>query len=283
VSAGTYTWGISGPDFLWFYAGLSAALSAAIACAWWLARGAAGDSTDTTTRELDMFELALLNGGPELAVTTAATKMLHDGVLRRDVDGSLVTALQPGIGACRIEREVFDAVGRRQAIHMDDVQDEMAGNDAIRSLRNSLVEEGLMLKRSRAAWLHSAWLLGAGLAALGVARLSVGASDDKSVGLLIAAVGAVVLATFWLAQQRPNATARGRRIVNRWREDLPGLPQAGQSAFTAALFGAAALWLIDPEIATALGVPRESATGWDWGWLSGRGDGGGCGSGGCGG
>ncbi|HEX8158999.1 MAG TPA: TIGR04222 domain-containing membrane protein [Solirubrobacteraceae bacterium] len=128
MSAVTYTWGISGPDFLWFYAGLCAAVAAGIACAWWLACGAAGDGT-ATTRELDMFELALLNGGPELAVTTAVTKMLHDGVLRQGADGSLVTVLQPGIGACRIEREIFDAVSRSQAIDIVALQHAMAAND----------------------------------------------------------------------------------------------------------------------------------------------------------
>lgn len=273
---GTDTWGISGPDFLWFYAGLSAAIAAGIGYAWWLALGAP-DAGAQTARDLDMYELALLNGGPELAVTTAATQLLREGALRRDVDGSLVAGVAPDIDAHRLEREAFYAVRRAQTNDADGLQDEMADSATIRSLRNRLIEEGLMLEQSRAARLRRAWLLGAGLGALGVCGLVAGAIDHAPVGLLGGSVGAVILGTAWLARRRPNATARGRQILNRWRQqDLQRLPQVGYSAMAVALFGGATLWLSDPEIAAALGVARESAAG--GGGSNGRGCGG-CGVG----
>ncbi|HEV7882351.1 MAG TPA: hypothetical protein VGO81_02210, partial [Solirubrobacteraceae bacterium] len=74
------TWGITGPQFLWFYGGLCAVVSAAI---WRVRRGVLGakQHSNDPTPDIGLYKMALLNGGPQLAITTAATKLHQEGVL----------------------------------------------------------------------------------------------------------------------------------------------------------------------------------------------------------
>ena len=62
----SYTWGLSGTSFLVGYAFLCAAAAVAI----WLRRKSLLEAGATDTGQaLDVYELAILNGGPKLAVT----------------------------------------------------------------------------------------------------------------------------------------------------------------------------------------------------------------------
>jgi uncharacterized protein (TIGR04222 family) len=73
------TWGIDGPAFLWGYAGLAAVAGL---LAGWRWRAAMGPEAGTEHAELDPTRLALLSGGPQLAVTTVAATLHQAGVLR---------------------------------------------------------------------------------------------------------------------------------------------------------------------------------------------------------
>ena len=144
------------------------------------------------------------------------------------------------------------------------------------------------------------WIVPGLLTALGVARIIAAVGADRPVLWLCLMTSVAALATCWLMSLRTVTTNRGRRVVERLRAQQGSLlrqPTASQGALTAALFGGGALWLAEPAIASALGVPREQETaggggglgnwgGWgdwgDWGGSDGGG-GGGCGGGGCGG
>lgn len=100
---------------------------------------------------------------------------------------------------------------------------------------------------------------------------------------------------------RLRATRSGRRLVDDLRTERPelcGHPTSGEAPHAMALFGGGSLWLVEPELASALALPREArrhrngatdAAWGGWGWHSGGcaggscGGGGGCGGGGCGG
>ena len=84
------TWASSGPGFLWLYG----ALCAGAAIGLWLWRRAAGGPVPSGPEpDLGIHELAMLGEGPQLAITSAATQLLRDGVLERGAaDGMLDVA-----------------------------------------------------------------------------------------------------------------------------------------------------------------------------------------------
>ncbi|HEY0344181.1 MAG TPA: TIGR04222 domain-containing membrane protein [Solirubrobacteraceae bacterium] len=260
------TWGISDPQFLWFYAGLCAVASATI---WRVRRrilGAPQRSTDPTP-DIDLYKLALLNGGPQLAVTTAATKLHQDGVLAEGiaprthvVAGSLDPEAEP------LERAVFESVRREPAISTELLRLELADSEPIERLASELRSAGLLLEDDAARRLRRLWLFGAVLALLGVARVVAGLRDGAEVGYLTVMVVGIVAATVWLIRRHTTMTARGREIVRATREDrrdLRRVPLPGESATAVALFGGAALWLADPALASTLDVPREEVAHWN--------------------
>ena len=74
------TWGISGPEFLWLYGVLC--VGAAIGL-WLWRRAAGGPAPSGPEPDLSIHELAMLGEGPQLAITSATTQLLRDGVLER--------------------------------------------------------------------------------------------------------------------------------------------------------------------------------------------------------
>jgi uncharacterized protein (TIGR04222 family) len=73
------TWGISGPTFLWLYA----AAFLATACVVWLRRKSLLNAQEgrAPSGTPDVYELAMLNGGPPLAITIATAKLHRLGAL----------------------------------------------------------------------------------------------------------------------------------------------------------------------------------------------------------
>jgi uncharacterized protein (TIGR04222 family) len=296
------TWGITGPQFLWGYAALC--LSAAIGV-WQQWRSALGPKERGNDPQPDLgpYKLAMLSGGPQLAITTAATKLHRDGVLKAGpYDGTLVVSGELEPGADRLERALFDTVKHDPCLTTATMRAELEDSEPVQWMKDELVDAGLLLDDSRSALLRRLWLVGGLLALLGIARIVAGALHHAAVGYLVVMVLVVVYATFRLGRHRPLATTRGREIVKRQRQerdDLRRHPVAGESVLTAALFGGGALWLADPAIASTLGVPREQERGWSHGGGGGGygcsagggcgsgsscgGGGGGCGGGGCGG
>jgi len=294
------TWAITSPQFLWGYGVLCLGAAIGVWQQWRRALGPAERGNDPQP-DLGVYKLAMLGGGPQLAITTAATKLHRDGLLEAGpFDGTLVVSGELEPGADRLERALFHTIKHDPCLTTATMRAQLEDSEPVRWMREELVDAGLLLDDSRSALLRRLWLAGGLLALLGIARIVAGALDDAAVGYLVVMVFAVVCATFWLAMRRPFATSRGSAILKRQRQerdDLRRHPVAGESVLTAALFGGGALWLADPAIASSLGVLREQDRGWSGGGSGhgcsagggssgsscGGGGGGGCGGGGCGG
>jgi uncharacterized protein (TIGR04222 family) len=253
------TWGVTAPQFLRLYGGLCA-LSGLWAWIRW--RGAMRPRpSGGTPRPLDLYDLALLGGGPQLAITTAATRLHRDGILCVGWMQTLEVHGEPD-PVHPLERDVLRAVRRDPGLWVSELRAEVGGGDAIRSMTSDLTDAGALLDGTAAARLRRLWLVGLALAALGAIRIAAGVADRAPVGVLSVVVGAVALATCALARMRPVATARGRALVERRRrehQDLRHAAPGGDSALIVALFGGGALWVCAPELAGALGVPRDQA------------------------
>jgi uncharacterized protein (TIGR04222 family) len=272
------TWGIGGPAFLGGYAVLC--LLGALAAVW-PGRSPFRPREHTMNDHLSdpgVYELAMLGGGAQLAITAAATKLHEDRVLESDAGGlSVVGRLEPG--ADPLERELVAVVSARPEITFAEVRKALADGEAVSSMTARLTSAGLLGEPRDGA--RRAWTIGGLLIALGVARIVAGAENHAPVGELVVMVVVVLCSTIWFGRARTGATGRGRRLVKRERSaraELRRTPRTGEAAMAAALFGGAALWLAEPALASALDVPREAARG------PGTSGGGSCsGGGGCGG
>ena len=294
------TWGITGAQFLWGYGALCAAAAIAVAQAYRRALGPAAAGNDPLP-ELGVPALGLLSGGPDCAITAAAAQLYHDGLLR-GTSGTLAATGDLGPLADPLEREMFETVSREPGLSVTEMRARVRDSAAMRAMTERMTSNGLLLAKPQATRIRLLWIVPALLTALGIARIIVGTDADRPVSWLWIMTAIAGGATWWLLSLRPVATSRGRRVVERLRAERASLlrhPIASQSALTAALFGGGALWLAEPAIASALGVPREQETaggggglgnwggwgGWgDWGdWGGSDGGGGGGGGGGCGG
>jgi len=298
------TWAVTSAQFATGYGAICVVAGVVIRWRWQQATGCTQRATGPAP-ELDLYELAVLGGGPQRAITSALTQLRGDGVLRvRRREGTLKVsgALPPG--ADPVERAIVAAVRREPGISTMALRREVQEDDALTSLSARLTEAGLLLDQKPVRRVRRLWIVGALLAALGVARVVAEVRDDEPIGWTAATVLAVTLATCWLATRRPVATRSGRDVLGRLRGEHEALrrhPLAGEGAMAVALFGGGALWLADPAIASALDVPREDGFGGGLGrsnryGMCGAGGGsvcagagsscgssGGCGGGGCGG
>jgi uncharacterized protein (TIGR04222 family) len=288
------TWGITSAQFLTGYGLLCLAGAAGI---WWKWDRAFGGRTrgSEPLPELDVYELALLAGGPQLAITSALAQLHRDDLLRiRRREGTLKVAGER-VPAEPLERAIHHAVRREPGIGIEALRRELKDGEALESMSTRLVRDGLLPDDEQAAWSRRLWIVGALLVVLGLARIAGGLGNGAAIGWTAAIVVVVAVATFWLLRRRPLATKRGRETLERLRAehaDLREHPVASESAMTVALFGGGALWVADPAVAAALGVPREEeassghgrgpncASG---GTCGAGADGGGGGGGGCGG
>lgn len=289
------TWGITAPQFLWGYGALCIAAAFGTWARWRRALGPEGSVHDPLP-SLSLYELAMLSGGPQLAITSAATQLHRDGLLEiGPISRTFVAVGTLDPAADPLERAVWETVDRRPRSTAAEMRAELADSDTVRAMRAELTSRGLLVDEEQTARLRRLWIVGGLLVALGVVRIVAGMPHEGNVGWLVLIVAAAALGTIWLARARPLATSRGSHIVGRWRSDRHDLhrnPIAGEGALAAALFGGAALWLAEPAIASALGVPREENHRWasggtscssGSGWGGDGGGGGGCGGGGCGG
>lgn len=296
VKASVDTWGIGGPQFLIFYAAACVLVAAWLAWEWRRVVGRPDRSSDPRP-DLGVYKLAMLSGGPQLAITTVAAKLGQDGYIQGGEEPhTLVAEGRLPAGADALEREVFGTVHRTPGISTAAMRREVAGSEPVKQLKEELTQAGLLIEEAAAKRLGRLWILGAVLAAVGIARLIAALSDGSEVGFLTVAVVAVVLGTFKFARKRPFLTARGRSLVRAERERRPELRDHSSSSdfpYAVALWGSLALWGVDPAFASTLGVPREEGdsawsrsscgSGGGCGAVGGGHGGGGCGGGGCGG
>ena len=282
LTATSATWGITGEQFLWGYAALCAATAIGVWHAYREALGPPAGPTDPMP-ELSIGEIGLLSDGPGCAITAATARLYHDGVVH-GTSGSLsiVGELEPT--ADPVEREVFDTVGREPWLSVGQILDRVRDSATMRTLTEQMTRAGLLLDETQARRIRLLAIVPALVTVIGALRILAGLAEDRPVLVLLAMTAVAGLATVRLATLPLNATRRGQDILQRLRRESESLlrqPTASRGALTAALFGAGALWLAEPAIASALGVPREHHSGAAGG---GGGCGGGCGGcGGCGG
>ncbi len=290
------TWGISGPTFLVGYLLLAAVTWVATA----RRRRALADGPDRPAPP-HPHDLAFLNGGAELALTSALTTMHLTGTVapRR---GEVLAVGRLTAGADALERAVHHAaaapVARRRLLLARPVR------TALDAIEVRLVSGGLLLSEDRRRAVRAVGRWTAAVAGLGLLRLLAGLADGRPVGFLVVAlVGVAALALVQLLHA-PRRTRAGDRLLARLRDEntaiSPGMrpdwvahgPAA--AAMGVGLFGASALWASDPALAEELELQRAAAAGGgtapvgsygggDSGAGARGGGGGGCGGGGGGG
>jgi len=274
---GSYTWGISNASFLWFY-GILCVLTLSGIWRWRRSLLNAGDS-NARPGPFDAYDLAMLNGGPQLVITIAAAKLHRIGSLAHGTSGRTVEVRQrPDEADDRsgaLEREVYEVVLRNPGVCARALRKELEVCAPMQQLAFTLTQAGLLLDEGARARINRLWLWILPLLALGIARVVEGSEADASVAYTDMMLAALALATLWLAMQRRWATAPGRRLLDTergGRRTLGRVPSQEEIPRALALYGAGALWAADPGIAFAWAVPRERGSTW-----TGGGDG--CGAG----
>jgi uncharacterized protein (TIGR04222 family) len=265
--AASHVWGIGNTTFLWCYGVLCALTLAGI---WLRRRSLSGVRGGTVRRRsCDAYELAMLNGGPQLAITIAAAELYRVGSLARGSSGKLVKVGQRSDGVAdgtgELEDEVFAAVLRNPGASARTLRKELDGCAAIRRIASTLTEAGLLLDDRRRAQVDRLWLWTLPLLVPGIARLTAVGGGEEAVTSLTVIVLALTSVAVWLATQRPRATARGRRLLKTergGRRTHGRMPSRREIPAAVALYGAGVLWVADPGIAFAWDVPRERGTTW---------------------
>jgi uncharacterized protein (TIGR04222 family) len=277
------TWGIKSQSFLILYLGVC--VVGAVALVAWRS-AILGQARRVRAHPTD-YELAMLNGGPGLAVTAAAAKLRGESVLE---PGDARHALRVDLSAYErddpLERELLETAAHDPQTPFRHVRAAVARGPAAQEMATRLAKQGLMLTPARRAQLGRLWLWGLPVFVLGVARLIAGVNNHKPVGDLTVILFVVAIGIFNLRARGRWTTRAGeevlqsRRVSQRGWTDRPGQITP---ALAVALFGGAALWAIDPTFAAATAMPRGAVAGWSTWSQGGGGCGGSAGSGGFGG
>ncbi len=208
----SHVWGVGDATFLWCYGVLCALSLAGI----WLRRRSLSNVRAGAARPLscDAYELAMLNGGPQLAITIAAAELHRVGSLARGSSGRLVRVRQRpdpvADGTGELEDEVFDAVLRNPGASARTLRRELDGCAPIRRMSCTLTEAGLLLDDGRRAQVNRLWVWIVPLLVPGIARLTaVGGGDD-----------AVIVADRGCSSGSPASRCG-------WRRSVRGPPRAG--------------------------------------------------------
>ena len=295
MAAAGDTWGIGGPLFLAVYAVLAVAVVVVVT----RVRRALADVPTRPAPGLDRlpYDVALLNGGAELALCAALSAMHRTGTITVGGRGTVVAAVRPEGRADELER----AVHRAAATPLP--RRELAGVGAVASvlarIESRLVGAGLLLDERQRARIRAACWPTFALAGLGVARIVAGSARGRPVGflvLLVLVVVAVGVGQLCVVRRRTVAgDAALRELAQRHHALSPSMRPdwtvygPSGAALAVGVFGLGALWAADPAFAGELALQRAAVAGsggttsGDGGSGSSCGGGGGCGGGGCGG
>jgi uncharacterized protein (TIGR04222 family) len=273
------TWGISGQTFLWLYV----AAFLVTACGVWTRRKSLLNALDGSLPSggADVYDLAMLNGGPRLAITIAVAKLHRLGAFVTGPGKKLRVASRPKSGVedvAELDHEVYDAVERSPGTTARKLERDLADGQAVRRLASRLTDTGLLLDDATRAQVNALWLWFVPVIVLGLARVAAGIQNERPVTILVIGLCAIVFVTLKVAMSRPRATARGQELLDSQRagrKTLGHTPSGAEIPLAVALFGAGALWAADPGLASTLSIPRERAA-----WAGGGNGGGGCGAGG---
>ena len=255
---GSDTWGIDGTTFLALYAVL--ALTTLIVI--WLVRRALIDTGDggRGTPALDAYELAMLNGGPDLAITTAAAKLHGDGALASNERHTILAVARPA-DANDLEHEVYSAVERTAAYPSEQLRRRLRTARACGVIAARLTDAGLLLDDRRR---RSSMRVGAGAAGARARRRAdhrrlaerQAESGSSSSRRRRRRLGTLMPGGAEWATARGDATcsAAARRA-----HGARGRAAGAELPLAVALFGAGVLWLAAPELASAWAIPRDAA------------------------
>jgi uncharacterized protein (TIGR04222 family) len=135
---------LDGPNFLLLYGALC--LLAALA-AWVLADCMLGPRPDVDELpDLEVYEVALLGGGAQLAITTAATQLHADGLLRSDRDArTLETSGEPRDDAHPLERALIETVRDEPGLTAATLRARLVEREPLATMAGALTAEGLLL------------------------------------------------------------------------------------------------------------------------------------------
>jgi len=307
LAAAGDTWGVGGPTFIVIYL--------VIAVAVWVATtrvrrtladpGPTHPAGDLTGHPHDV---AFLNGGADLAVTSALSAMHLRGTIAPQ-RGSVqaVGRLDPGSADSNgddLERAIHFTTGSAVARRRLPFHGPVAA--ALATIEKRLVSSGLLLSAERRSRIQrtGSWMLG--VAALGLVRVLAGTASGKPAGFLLVALLVVVVGAVVQLVRAPRRTRLGDRTLRELEQQHHTLSPAmrpdwavygpAAAALGVGIFGVGALWASDPAFADELAMQKAAAAGgggFDGGGSFGGGDsggggsscggGGGCGGGGCGG
>ncbi|MEV4617289.1 TIGR04222 domain-containing membrane protein [Asanoa sp. NPDC049573] len=301
------TWGIPGPAFLVGYVALAA--TAVLATRWVRAAIRRGGTTPDLDG-LDPRRLAFLAGGRRLAVYAALAALRRaEAIGARPGRGPRATGPVPA-DAGALDRAVHAAAGPGTRVAR--LSGDASVQRALDDLRRGLEGDRLLVSRGRAWGYRAAALILLPVIALGGVRIAAGARAHRPADILILLV---TVSSCWLIasllSRAPWRTRAGDTAVLRLRARHAHLGpdhhpsyatyDAATAAMGVALFGASALFLLDPALAVAAEVrwtgaagaatagtagylPGLFGTGTGYGSGSGAeaGSGGGCGGGGSG-
>ena len=217
-----------------------------------------------TGAELDHVELALVNGGPRLAVITALTVLrdaeaVHVSEVHRAEDAFVASGQLPD-AASELERELLEIGREDPPVAARDVLRRATESPSLSGSEARLVAAGLLrdedgVSRLRRRFVASVLVALAALVLLAVSLRNISALVLVGVGV----VGAAAAAR-WLHVCGRRATSTGRAAIKRARsaraDELRGTPPSNL-ALAVALFGSSALWAADPLLAIALGLNHD--------------------------
>ncbi len=278
------TWGIPSRTFLIGY--LLAAIVTVLACVL-IRRGTVHSADVHGAVPLNGPEIGMLSGDNR-AIVAAMAQLRGDGLI--DASGR-PTGTRP-VPLDPFTLRVFQALsmgdGNLRTLHT-----RLTG--PLADLRASLEQRGMLAGRAEHAERLFTALPVLVLIGIGIVRIMAGSANGKPVGLLIVLVALLIIVALAMAIPR-RRTRLGQLTLNSIMarsahlspRNRPSLASYGgmQAGVAAGLFGGAALWLLDPGLATAAGVSSSDGSGFlggDSGGGCGGGGGDGGGGGGCGG
>jgi uncharacterized protein (TIGR04222 family) len=289
------TWGISGPAFLVLYLIVIVAVAvAATVHRRLLFRGSTGIDVD----RLGPQQIAYLNGGARLAVYTSLGGLRAAGALGTGPGRTLVQSGPLPSGVTPLDAAVHHAAGRQ--IPAREVGGDQWVAQAVEQLRDGLEAAGLTVTRGqrRAALMWS--VAGAAVLLLGFARLVDGLQNDRPVGFLLGLIILAAIVTVWMlvraSATRTRAASTGLQRMRHTNAHLAPAQRPSYATYGAtgaamgvALYGAGALYVMDPAFAAEAEIRQAASSSFSSGGSgcsggsSGSSDGGGGGGGGCGG
>jgi uncharacterized protein (TIGR04222 family) len=301
------TWGIEGPDFLYWYITGGCLLGASVFLLRLFTGGLLPFHPKVDPHSLAPLELAFLSGGPFHAVSVSHWVWTHQNSgqpspeERRFLEANWQDPLLQAVGG--LAR--YPGSTPKACMADGSVQRQLSGRHRRLARLGLLRGGGVMYILKGLKWAIFLLLV------LGVVRIVAGMLNGRDTLNLVGAVMAGIFAFVVLTVKIPTITHPGIQVLRELRrenQDLRPDHQDGYSgvspfrvALGAALFGSAGLWVAAPAYASAMGVPAagagagggtyygdpvsssSSSSGGGGNSSCGGGGGGGCGGGGCGG